>query len=208
MNKDRIKEYIYSFCDGKQVLHLGFAGDIFRYQDSLDQWDFSHLNKRAANVLGIDLDAKAVEKAKELGYLNVMVGDAQNFSLNRTFDVIYAGELIEHVDNLGDFLESVKKHASKDTRIILTTPNPFAINNFFRAVITGKPRVLSEHVSFICRDNFEELARRHNLRIVEFRFFTPYDQRGWVTKCKSWLVGVLGRLRPVFHSNYLVIVHV
>lgn len=38
------------------------------------------------------------------------LADAQNFNLARTFDAVFAGELIEHLDDFNGFLCSARRH--------------------------------------------------------------------------------------------------
>jgi len=47
----------------------------------------------------------------------------ETYSFNREFDVIVAGDVIEHVENQGLFLSNIKKHLKKDGKLIITTPN-------------------------------------------------------------------------------------
>ena len=54
----------------------------------------------------------------------------QNFDLGRTFDTVFAGELIEHLGNVDGFLSSARRHLEPGGQLVLTTPNVFYVGNF------------------------------------------------------------------------------
>ena len=58
-----------------------------------------------------------------MGYNDIIYGDAENFSLGKKFDVVFAGELIEHLSNPGLFLRCAKRHLRENGKLVLTTPN-------------------------------------------------------------------------------------
>lgn len=57
--------------------------------------------------VGLEIDEESVKKLKSEGY-SVLQGDAQNFDINQKFDVLVAGELIEHLDNQAYFSRPVR----------------------------------------------------------------------------------------------------
>ncbi len=59
------------------------------------------------NVVGMDADVAAVETCRKLGF-RVELGDAQFTPLGGPYDVVVAGELIEHLDNPGSFLQNAR----------------------------------------------------------------------------------------------------
>ncbi len=95
--------------------------------------------------------------------------------LDRKFDTIVAGEVIEHLSNPGKFLESCKKHLKPNGRLIITTPYPFALMNIVYAILKF-PKTCSnpEHTQWFCLSNLRELARRYNYRIVSISLVEDY----------------------------------
>jgi SAM-dependent methyltransferase len=102
-----------------------------------------------------------IEEVRDRGY-DAVAGDAQNFSLERDFDVIVAGEVIEHLSNPGGLFESSKSHLRPSGRLIITTPNPFALIRF---ILYYSPihefSVFDEHVSWFDRITLRQLAARY-----------------------------------------------
>ena len=95
-------------------------------------------------AVGSELDAKLAARARERGF-DVRAGDAQALDLGRTFDVVWAGELIEHLSCAGAFLDGARRHLEPGGRLVLTTPNAFAVSNFVYR-IGGRPRQPGAHV--------------------------------------------------------------
>src|SRR5215471_10772071 len=122
---DRIS-FLIERARGKRVLHLGCAAAY------LDLAKDPHLHAQLAAVAnelwGLDLSARAISQLREAGFANLICGDAERLGdiddlRDQHFDVIIAGELIEHLSNPGLFLNGCKALCSADTELILTTPN-------------------------------------------------------------------------------------
>jgi hypothetical protein len=58
--------------------------------------------------------------------------------------VIVLGEIIEHIDNCGDFLVSVRKFCRPDTEVIFTTPNNYYFL-FWIYSLVGKESIHPDH---------------------------------------------------------------
>ncbi|MBT9132807.1 MAG: hypothetical protein DDT33_01336 [Firmicutes bacterium] len=68
--------------------------------------------RNAKYCIGVDSDENGVMKLNELGY-NCVVGDAQNLDIGGKFQVIVASNLIEHLSNVGQFLDSTKGNLAR-----------------------------------------------------------------------------------------------
>ena len=80
-------------------------------------------------VVGLDLDKKNVEKAREqLGEGVYVTADAQDFDLGEKFDTILVANILEHVDRPIDVLKCAKKHLTDKGRIIIIVPNAWSFN--------------------------------------------------------------------------------
>ena len=121
--------------------------------------------------MGVDILAKEVKLLNELGF-NVVCADVEQMELGRKFDVIIAGELIEHLDNPGLFLQRVKSHLEEDGLLILTTPNPFALGNAFipiKLLLGGDYSVNKEHKCWYCLKTLRQLLEKYGFKIIEQR---------------------------------------
>lgn len=169
---------------GKDVLDIGCA---VGYQK--EDWMHRHIVEKAKTTYGIDLDKDAIDDIKKMGF-DVEYGDAQNFNLDRKFNLIHAGELIEHLDNPGGFLDSIRNHLTEDGQVLLTTPNGLRISNFIYAS-TGGLKVNFQHTCWFCEYTLKTLLERKGFELVEvgylkhetFNFF-----RRFVLKLRTLLL--------------------
>jgi SAM-dependent methyltransferase len=128
---------------GGSVLDVGCASRYGR-----DDWLHGLISQDVTDLVGIDLNAKTVEELQKTDH-DVRLADAQDFDLGRTFDVVFAGEIIEHLDNVHGFLSSVRRHLAPGGRFVLTTPNAFYVGNFIYR-LGGTARVHPQHTAWYC----------------------------------------------------------
>ena len=108
-------EYILSQCEGKSVLHLGCTNWPYT-EAAIKNNDLLHtaIGERSSELFGIDADEEGLDVLKANGFSDLYTGDLEhldNSLLDRTFDVVVAGEVIEHLNNPGLFLDGVKRRS-------------------------------------------------------------------------------------------------
>jgi len=164
---------IISRCRGKSVLHLGCVGNNDYSTDHKVAASPSTLHMKLsseANVTGVDISADAVEEYRRQGICdNILVGDVENLgalSLERGFDFVVIGDLIEHLSNPGRMLDGVRDLCDERTQVLLTTPHAFGLAPFLRH-LTGRFREGLEHVMTFNRQNLTHLLDRHGFDVVE-----------------------------------------
>lgn len=121
-------------------------------------------------------------------------GNAESLDLQRTFDVVVAGNIIEHLSNPGLFLESVKRHLRDDGIFILTTDNCYGLRSlkavtFFDSVCPNQEHTLAFEEAVL-----KQLLQRHQLKGVDFYYYNgpyPHPLKKWFidflcTIQKSW----------------------
>lgn len=148
------------FYEGKDVLDVGCAVGYRK-----DDWMHRHIKSVARSVYGLDLDHAAVNAIRSMGF-DIEQGNAQDFNLGRKFNLIHAGELIEHLDNPGGFLDCVARHLTPDGLLLITTPNALRISNVIYAA-TGGLRVNVEHTCWYCETTLATLLQRKGFNVVE-----------------------------------------
>lgn len=87
-------------------------------------------------------------------------------------DVVVAGELIEHLDRTGPFLDAVKQLVRPDGVLIVTTPNGLSLTNFL-ASLFRRELVNVDHVAWFSQRTLATLLGRHgwSLRHLDFYYF-------------------------------------
>src|SRR5476649_606265 len=116
--------FISEMCAGKKVLHLGCTNAPYTLE-AIDNNMLLHfeLEKVAASIYGIDADESGLEILKAQGTKHLFLANLENLDaldLNETFDVIVAGEMIEHLNNPGLFLSGIKRFMNADSRLLIT----------------------------------------------------------------------------------------
>jgi SAM-dependent methyltransferase len=174
---------------GRSVLDLGCATGHWR-----DEWMHARIAKVATELVGVDVDAEMCAAVRAKGF-DIVQGDAEDFDLGRTFDVVVAGELIEHLGNVGGMITSVKRHLAPGGSFVLTTPNPFASSNFVYRLGRSPVRINKDHTCWFCEDTLRQLFDRYDLD-VEVRYL-PHDTPGRVRAAAAKLsrIGLPDRLK-------------
>lgn len=159
--------------DATRILDVGCV------RHDADRRDRGNLHARLvkeypqAEVVGIDLPGEETRRMQAEGY-NVYQKNAETFEFDRLFDVIVAGELIEHLPNPGNFLSQAEKHLSHDGVILLSTPNPNHIRWDIYA-LAGK-WTSAEHTCWISPYQLETLVERatKDLTVIETEWIPPF----------------------------------
>ena len=176
--------FLLKYCKDKDVLDIGcVAHDPEAYRGRF--WVHKAVATVAKSILGIDLHEEGLRVLRARGF-NVMAADAECFDLARTFDVIVAGDLIEHLGNLNGFLQSCKNHLRPGGRLLISTPNPWYWRNIAKAALYTEVNNNPEHVCWICPRTLRQLVARHDMDLGEIRFGSSYMRdrlmplpRGW-----------------------------
>lgn len=172
---DRLKT-ISDLCRGKRVLDIGCVGhDLnFRWKSI---WLHEILRKCAASVTGLDYDAESVAQLQREGYTAVCA-DATDFELGQTFDVVVAGELIEHLANPAGFLACTKKHLSPDGLLVLTTPNAQGLCYCLQNLVLGHELENPDHVCFYTPRTLACLLRKCGFEMINAVYIVGMRPQG------------------------------
>lgn len=172
-------EMIENICSGKKVLHLGCTNYPYTL-DAIKNNMLLHfsLEKIASGVYGFDYDQEGIDILVEHGSTNLFRADLEHLddvSLDETFDVIIAGEVIEHLNNPGLFLEGIKRFMHRDTKLVITTVNAYCGMRFLIYGLRGKggrnEPVHPDHIAYYSYSTLGHLLARHELGVEKFMFY-------------------------------------
>jgi len=160
---------------GRRVVHLGFTDE--RQQQAKqagDRWLHAALERVAAELVGLDVDAPGVELARAQGY-EAQVVDLQDAAAVDALglapaDLIVAGEIIEHVDAPGPFLRAVRPLLKPDGRLVVTTPNAYRAAGVLAPLLGGE-LIHPDHVGIHSIHTLRTLAERTGYRVVELGYY-------------------------------------
>ncbi len=206
--------YIIKYIKNKKVLDLGFLGED-------DSKDFSHLHELVLKFskkdsLGVDIREDRVTKLKRQGE-NVLCDNVIYLKklkkLNEKFDVILCGELIEHIEDCGIFLDNLKNFLKKDGKIILTTPNIFSLRHILRHILFNqespywkdrRDEINYGHVFGFSNMLFKNLLFRKGFKII----FNDYTIKNEYSGFKGNLEKVISKIFPRFAPTLLYVVKI
>jgi len=134
-------------------------------------------------IYGIDICPENVEAASRKGII-AQQGDVSR-SLpykDNSFDVILAGEIIEHLNDTDYFLDEIYRILAKDGALILTTPNLASLENRLRLVLGRQPLFV----------DYNSQGHDHIRAYTKRALLTQLQQRGFVVE------GCIGSFVPFF----------
>lgn len=174
-------------CRGQRVAHVGFADAGCEKTHQQDEgWLHSVLSNTAASLVGLDISRDAVAAAQNEGYEAyavdcTRVADVAALGLG-TFDVVVAGEVLEHLEAPGPFLENMLLLTGDTGRLILTTPNAYRPQNVLLAM-TQREWVHPDHVLTFSARTLMVLLERSGWRVEQLStYLNPAEpSRGFVS---------------------------
>lgn len=210
-SKDLIpkEKLICELCQDKDVLDIGCIDHSYETAMALgENWLHKQLRDVAKSIIGLDILGEDVRKLNERGF-NIVEGNAECFNFNRTFDVIVAGDIIEHLSNIGLFLECSKAHMHQDSICIITTPNPFNVEQTMLAIFHNSIMVNQEHATWLDPQVMYETVSRAELDIVDFhwietRFKMPISKFPYSTLING-LSRIIMKKRPICRRDYAIV---
>ncbi len=170
-------DFVTERVRGRHVIHVGFADAGYRscHQDR-DEWLHLHLAEAAGRLVGIDIDAVGVEEAVLAG-LEAHVADCCDPGQLRALhleaaEVVVAGEIIEHLDNPGGFLDGLHELCSPGGEVVMTTPNAYGWVNP-AAALAGYEVNHPDHIVMYTWRTLSKMLERHGWEVVETATYVP-----------------------------------
>lgn len=207
--------FLKELVRGKRIVHAGFSG---RNEGALAVpiWVHGELAQTAKELVGLDVDEQGIEAARAAGYQAVMADCQDPEAIRRLgmrVDMVVAGELIEHLDCPGLFLEAM--HHLSDT-LVITTPNAYSLVNFV-SIIRNQEMVHPDHIALYSWHTLTTLLGRHGWNVNEllvYRYENGDDaeQRDLKARGKRMLTdlflslqGAVSRIRPFYEHGLIAI---
>ena len=162
--------YLEQCVREKSVLHVG-CSDWPITGERLEDGTLLHLRMQRASrsVIGIDLSEAGIAALRKHGFTNISVMNAEDMDLDTTFDVIVAGDVLEHMDNPGMFVKKAASLLKQDGEIIVGVPSALTINNI-KVWFGGWEQVHSDHTFYFSPKTLSALFERFGLLPVKLVF--------------------------------------
>ena len=143
------EEIILEHARDKDLLDIGCMGRTMKYK----LWP--QVKAIARSYTGIDIQTSKSP--------DVVQGNMETYDFGLTFDVVIAGDVLEHVSNQGLFLANIGRHMRDDAVLIITTPNAKWPTVFLRTH--------PDHVLWHDRSTLTGIVCRHGLEIRHFQYY-------------------------------------
>ena len=127
-------------------------------------------------VHGIDASASALPLAIEKG-VKAKIGNLEeklDFP-DDTFDVVTAGEIIEHIFDIDLFLEEIHRVLKPGGRLVLTTPNLAAFGRRILLMLNKNPLIeisftgnAAGHIRYFIKQTLIDILAKHGFKVKIF----------------------------------------
>jgi SAM-dependent methyltransferase len=148
---------VKKLTQGRDIIEIGGGTGVFGYFAVKDGWNYHDF----------DVSNIAVEFAKKLS-LKAQLFDAQGVPPIKpaSCDVVVMWEVIEHIWNLADYLETIRKGLRSDGVFVFSTPN-FADNNYQASILRGsKSSSPPVHINFFTPLSLEKVLYKSGFKRV------------------------------------------
>ena len=173
---DRL-DHIESLCRDKVVLDIGCLDETALVKRDTQHWLHGRIARVARQVVGVDASERIPEGGLETGPASrIHRGDAmrldQALVQSAPFDLVVAGEFIEHVSDPLKFLAHLRR-ALPGRELVLSPPNGPSAANALMALIGREPQH-PDHLANFSFKILHTLCRRAGFDAFEIRPYRFY----------------------------------
>ena len=156
------EQLLLKLVEGKAVLDCGGA-DHGAFEEKLDRghWFHAFVAAHARACVGIDILEAAVRRINEFGRYRFVVGNVEDMPFVEMYDVVTAGELVEHIYNMGLFLDSAWRALRPGGHLVITTPNALSATGIVYAAALRRELNHPEHTCLYTPQTLAYVVERH-----------------------------------------------
>jgi len=210
-------DYIVSKCRGKVVLDLGCFDETAMVKENSGNYLFEEISKVSKTHIGVDnstllpLNGIKFSENAEILFGSVYDLDKIHELEKYNFDVIIAGELIEHLPDTLSFLTDLKK-LYPGKKLICSTPNTTSLSNMILSLFNRESchkdhlQVYSyKSLSTLCRvAGFKQWAiLPYHVKYTEMIMAAKQPQKAIVQASES-IINVLENIFPMTAGGYIL----
>jgi len=141
------------------------------------------LNQEGFEVYGVDINRELISKAKlKYPQIEFKYGNCENYIpfSDEFFDVVWAGDVIEHICNTDIFVNEVNRVLKKGGFFALSTPAHNMIKNIMIALFTFEKHFNPEfpHYRFYTLKSLKNVLEKRGFRIIDVKYigrFWPFS---------------------------------
>ncbi len=207
-------DFIKRISADKRVLHLGCTNWPYTLE-ATDAGTLLHkdLADVSSELYGFDFDQEGIDVLAAQGFDNLFRADLEKLeevAIDQQFDVIIAGEMIEHLNNPGLFLNGIKRFMNPDTRLVITTVNAYSGMRFLIYGLRGRRGTLEpvhpDHVAYYSYSTLRLLLKRHGFEVDDFMFYDLGDEhRPHNSRLRNFLNDVCVMIAPQWSDGVVAV---
>lgn len=209
-------DFISDMCRGKSVLDIGCLDETALAKRDTEHWLHGRIAGVATRVVGVDISEQLPDEGLETGPVSkIFRGDGVNLGaevMSRgPFDIVVAGEFIEHVDSPLQFLRNLRERLP-GKEYVFSTPNGPSFANTLLG-LTGREVQHRDHLANFSFKILNTLCRRAQLsswKIQPYAFYATemiMNSRGpkrGAAKFTQGSIRVVENLFPLLSFGYVV----
>jgi 2-polyprenyl-3-methyl-5-hydroxy-6-metoxy-1,4-benzoquinol methylase len=187
------------------VLDVGFWGQ--GVDPTNEKWLHNIIKSKAKEVYGLDLEVSE-EFLKDSVHYKKVAAEHADFPVN--FDVIFAGDLIEHLVNPGLFLDACKKMLKEGGMLVLTTPNTFNLFNLVEKITKYDPTVNPDHTFYFNQKTLKVLLQKCGFEVNKFHYVYKLDTKfvpSFKKKILDFVYAFLAKFTDKFIETIVVVAY-
>lgn len=203
-------ELILGHCRDRSVLDIGCIDHTAdRALEMGQEWLHRRISDVASEAVGLDIAEHEAKALNEAGF-DIVIGDAEDFDLGRTFDVVVAGDLIEHMSNPGRLLDAARRHLGPKSLLVVTTPNPFNVEQPLHVLGSRTIEFNPQHTLWLDPIVSYELFTRAGLDLVDFhwidtRFHYRFERPKGLARIANRLVDAAMGFRSQLRRDFALV---
>lgn len=200
--------WLERLCAGKAVIHAGcvdHSADQIRHKLRRHKWLHARLVEHTERCYGVDKDEAGIDFLRtELGYddvecLDLITGESETIKSSQ-WDYLVLAEVLEHIDNPVQFLQSIKAKYQECVRgLIITVPNAFAQENFKHAR-RGIEAINTDHRYWFTPYTLAKVVTGAGLSARDLILC-----RNGIVKKRSFIKNAYLRSHPLLRNNIIMI---
>ncbi len=196
------EDVILPLVQGKRVLDCGGVDHCFvEHKRDEGSWLHDLICDHSEECVGVDILEDRVKQLNALDRYKFLVANVEQLGFQEEFDVVVAGELIEHIYNAGLFLDSAWRALKEKGILVITTPNYQAFSKMLYTVLQGKEVCHEEHTCYYSRQTLSYLVKRHGFEVVDFHVL----KRPARTRVKHWIRSAVHAIRPQIGEQLVLV---
>lgn len=212
---DRVS-YITNACVGKNVLDLGCFDETALIKGNSGKYLFKEISDVSALHIGVDnsklLPTEGITFGENAKILRGDIYDLDDLDIQHIdFDIIIAGELIEHLPNTVDFLDNIKKKFS-GRRLICSTPNATSFSNIILSLFKKESSHIDHlHIySYKTLNTLCKIAKFDEWQIIPYHvkftemILSSRSGKKQIVKLSENIINGIETLFPMTSGGYII----